>query len=62
MNCFTRFSIDSDKRNQCGIDCLTFGWTYYTGWATVAVAMIGTIISTVSFFIKSEGTGNYSHM
>ena len=68
MSCFTSFSKDLDRyqrdisRYQCETDCYTFGWTYCIGWATVVVALIGTIISTVGFFIKSEETGKYLGM
>ena len=58
MSCFTSFSKDFNNRYPCE-DCLTFGWTYFIGWATVVVALIGTIISIVGFFIKSEETRKY---
>ena len=33
------------------------GWTYGIGWATVGLALIGTITSTIAFLMKSEGSG-----
>ena len=58
MGCFTSFTKDINDRSQCVMNCFSFGWTYGIGWTTVVIALIGTIISIIDFFMKSEGDGN----
>ena len=57
MSCFTSFSKDSDDKVKCGVNCPSFGWTYGIGWVTVVLALIGTIIATIVFFIKPGRSG-----
>ena len=57
MSCFTNFSKDFDDKFECGVNCPSFGWTYGIGWVTVVLALIGTIIATIGFFIKPERSG-----
>ena len=57
MSCFTSFSKDSDDKVKCGVNCPSFGWTYGIGWVTVVLALIGTIIATIGFFIKPGRSG-----
>ena len=59
MSGFTSYSKDSQDKSGClpEINCPTFGWTYGIVWVTVVLALIGTVISTVGFFIQSERIG-----
>ena len=60
MSCYTSFSNDVDDKSRCEDQkiCLKYGWTYGIGWATVALALIGTTFSTIGFLMKSDGSGN----
>ena len=59
MTCYTELRNDTEEKNKCWLNnsCLKYGWTYGIGWATVALALIGTTISTVGFLMESERIG-----
>ena len=50
MGCFTSFTKDAKDKSQVDV---SFGWTYGIGWETVGLAVIGSIISIIDFFMKS---------
>ena len=51
MGCYTSFF--QELYEEYDSRCPTYGWAYGVGWASAGVALVGAIISSVSFFISS---------
>ena len=57
MSCNTSYTNDLRDRVISNVS-ISYGWTYGIGWASVGIALAGSIASTIGLFLSAGDAGN----